>query len=387
MKLALLGTSASPILPNTVTASATVISCEVTLDLAALPACPLPRTTCAHCYNTSWCLLCAAGLVLSGGQCVPRCPPGALEEHVMSTYGPGRVCIAITPAFPAELRQTQLQVERHHRDGCSGTVAVGPYNGFPYAIDTGHGARGKAVGLCEWSFVAPANSIAFFIITSISTGTLDDAFTIYNSANTSGSKLLSLSGSAGPIGTYTATSNVIAATFKTLPHATGEAAIHTRVKGSAGYRCTTGATPVTTSGSVISSSISVDNTVTYNNNANCVWNVVAPTGYLILAVFTGTFKVEKDFDFVHFYNGLGTHTTTVQSYTGETLPASGGVAFQSSGNTATVQFLSDSFIVYSGFVANIDFIRKCENSTPANGYRKPLRRCPARGGQWSGLSL
>lgn len=355
-KLALLGVSTSRIDPDT--AIATVVSLEVSLDLSYLPVCPL--IGCVHCRNSSQCLLCAAELVLSEGQCVTRCPAGSLEVQLVSGPSRGRACVATTQLLPtaSEEHQGEAEHERHRRAVCGGAVTVGPYSGFPYVFDTNSGVGTYNSNInCQWYFVAPTNSLAVFFITSFVTEPGYDFFTIFNSATASGATLLAATAStAGPTGSWTATSNVLTTTFYT-----DSSVVYAGVKGSAGYLCTAATATVTTSGSLISSSISVNNNLNYGLSRTCVWNVQAPTGNLIQAVFSGTFNIEACCDRVNFYNGIGTGTAVINTYTGllgASLPASGGVAFQSSGNTATVSFVSDVSIVNTGFRATINFIRK-----------------------------
>ncbi|XP_063777593.1 cubilin [Pseudophryne corroboree] len=90
----------------------------------------------------------------------------------------------------------------------------------------------------------------------------------------------------------------------------------------------------------------------YDQNLDCVWNIVAPINKLINLTFTA-FILEAEswgtcrYDFVKIFDGSNTNSSLQGTYCGSNLPAN----FVSTSNTLTVWFISDSTVQRSGFNA------------------------------------
>lgn len=93
----------------------------------------------------------------------------------------------------------------------------------------------------------------------------------------------------------------------------------------------------------------------YENNANCVWVIMAPTGFVVQLTFS-SFHLEENsecsLDHVDIYEGFAHNGTKMQSYCGTNIPP----VTQSSGNVISIKFVTDSTVTGDGFAAHYVFI-------------------------------
>lgn len=94
---------------------------------------------------------------------------------------------------------------------------------------------------------------------------------------------------------------------------------------------------------------------TYEHDADCVWVIVAPKGFVVQLTFY-SFQLEQSsdcsLDYVNVYEGTVANGTKIQTYCGVNLPP----VTQSNGNVLSLKFVSDSSIAGEGFTASYIFI-------------------------------
>lgn len=94
---------------------------------------------------------------------------------------------------------------------------------------------------------------------------------------------------------------------------------------------------------------------TYQHDADCVWIVVAPKGFLVQLTFL-SFNLEQSpdcsLDAVSLYEGTVSNGTRIQTFCGSSLPP----VIQSSENVLSLRFVTDSSVSADGFTAQYVFI-------------------------------
>ncbi len=130
----------------------------------------------------------------------------------------------------------------------------------------------------------------------------------------------------------------------------------------------TSGTSGTSSGSVASIATIYDpgGTLNYPNSSNVTVVYTAPAGKVLKITFT-SFNTENTFDYVFVYNGPSTSSPALSPTTGltgvvptniPTLPT-----YTTTGTTLTVKFTSDNTTVRAGYVATVECIDVCANTT------------------------
>lgn len=94
---------------------------------------------------------------------------------------------------------------------------------------------------------------------------------------------------------------------------------------------------------------------TYEHDADCVWVIVAPPGFIVQLTFS-SFHLEDSsdcsLDYVAIYEGFFHNGTKMHSYCGTNIPP----ITQSSGNAISIKFVTDSSVSAEGFRAQYLFI-------------------------------
>ncbi len=100
----------------------------------------------------------------------------------------------------------------------------------------------------------------------------------------------------------------------------------------------------------------------YDNMEN-VTRIIIPNvpNNSITLTFTD-FAFEQDYDFLYLYNGNSTAAPLLGSFTGTTLP--GTFTSTAADGSLTVNYISDEYVNYSGFIANIS----CTPNLSVNNY-------------------
>lgn len=97
------------------------------------------------------------------------------------------------------------------------------------------------------------------------------------------------------------------------------------------------------------------NMISYEHDAECVWVIVAPKGFVVQLTFY-SFHLEQSsdcsLDYVTMYEGTATNGTKIKSYCGVNLPP----VTQSNENVLSLKFVSDSSVSGEGFTASYVFI-------------------------------
>ena len=75
------------------------------------------------------------------------------------------------------------------------------------------------------------------------------------------------------------------------------------------------------------------------------------------------FEFEQDYDYLYLYDGNTTSAPLLGSFTGTTLP--GTFTSTAVDGSLTVNYISDQFVNYSGFIANIS----CMPNLSVNNYK------------------
>lgn len=96
------------------------------------------------------------------------------------------------------------------------------------------------------------------------------------------------------------------------------------------------------------------NSILYEHDADCVWIIVAPKGFIVQLTFQ-SFHMEHStdcaLDSVTLYEGTVNNGSKIQSYCGQNLPPT----IQSASNVLSIKFVSDSSVSGEGFTAQYSF--------------------------------